>query len=87
MTLKKNKKGSVILYTLMLGVLLFLLAMAFAPALKNTTDEARDSELLNCSTTEDSQTKAVCTSIDIQQFYFGIVLGLAAIVLIGVGVR
>lgn len=79
--LKKDKRGFMVLIALMIGVTLFILGMALAPALKDTTDEARNSTLLNCSTTDNAQLKSVCTAIDIQQLYFGIILGIAGIVL------
>ena len=82
-----NKRGSTIFVVLMLGFVFFILGMALAPALKDVTKEARDDPLLNCSTTTDAQTKAVCTSIDIQQFYVGIIFGLAAMLLAGVAIR
>ncbi len=82
-----NKKGSTIFVMLMLGFLFFILGMALAPALKDITSEARSDHLLNCSTTTDAQTKAVCTSIDIQQFYVGIIFGLAGMVIGSIAIR
>lgn len=75
-----NKKASSIFYGLMIMTVLFVLGMALAPALKDVTQEARDDSSLNCSTTTDDQTKAVCTSIDLQQLYIGIIFGIAGLV-------
>ena len=80
--IKKNKKGIALLFYLMVGVLFFILGMALAPALKDTTDQARNDTQLNCSTTTDNQTKAVCRSIDIQQVFIGIIFGLAGLVIV-----
>jgi len=82
-----NKRGATILLVLMLGVLFFLVGMALAPALNETTAEARADTGLNCSTTTDSQTKAICTSIDIQQLYIGLIFGLAGLVMGGIAIR
>lgn len=82
-----NKKGSTIFVALMMGFLFFLLGMALAPALKDVTGEVRDNTALNCSTTTDAQTKAVCTSIDIQQWYIGVIFGLAGMVIGGIAIR
>ena len=66
----------------MLGVVLFLLALALAPSLGETTDEVMTSPLLNCSTTTDGQTKAICTSIDLQNIFILLVIGVGGIVLV-----
>ena len=82
-----NKRGQVVFIMLMLGVVLFVLALAFAPALINTIDESLDDPMLNCSTTTDDQTKAVCTSMEMNKLYIGIIFGLAGVLLVGVAVR
>jgi len=82
-----NKRGQVIFVMLMLGVVFFILGMAIAPALVNTVDESLDDPMLNCSTTTDAQTKAVCSSMEANKLYVGIVFGLAGVLLVGVIIR
>jgi len=82
-----NKRGQVVFIMLMLGVVLFVLALAFAPELINTIDESLDDPMLNCSTTTDAQTKAVCSSMEANKLYVGIVFGLAGVLLVGVIIR
>jgi len=82
-----NKRGQVVFIMLMLGVVLFVLALAFAPALINTIDESLDDPMLNCSTTTDSATKAACSSMEMNKLYVGIVLGLAGLLFAGVVIR
>jgi len=82
----KSKKGVAIFYALMLGVILFLLGLALAPALQDVTTETGNAETLNCSTITSShpdydRIKPVCTSIDIQQLFIGIIFGIAGIVI------
>jgi hypothetical protein len=76
-----DKRGFSILIALMLGAVLLILGMALAPALKDTTSEAMSSSFLNCSSTSNQQLKAVCTSIDIQQWYVGIIFAIAGMVI------
>lgn len=80
--MRRNKKGLALLFYLMVGVLFFILGMALAPALKQTTDEVQNDTQLNCSTTTDNQTKAVCRSIDIQQIFVGIIFGLGGMIIV-----
>jgi len=83
-----NKRGQLsIFFLLMMGVVFFLLGLALAPAINDTVNEGLDDPLLNCSTTTDDQTKAVCTSMDIDKLYIGIIFGLAGVLLVGVAVR
>lgn len=83
----RNKKGMAILFFMMIGVVFFVLGMALAPALKQTTDQAQNDSQLNCSTTTDAQTKAVCRSIDIQQLFVGVIFGLGGIILTRIAVQ
>ena len=83
-----NKKGQTIIVGFMLGVVAIFLAIALAPALKDTSDEAMNDPMLNCSTTTDDQTKSVCTAIDMQMpTYVAVLLGLAFLIIGGVAIR
>ena len=81
-----NKKGFAILVSLMLAVVFFILGMALAPALKDTTQEAMDSYMLNCSSTSITQTtQAVCTSIDMfLPLFVGLIFGVAGALVGGI---
>lgn len=81
MGLFKNKRGFSLIYGLMLATIVILLALALAPALQDTTFQARNDTLLNCSTTTNPQTKAICTSIDLNMLWIGILLGSAGIII------
>ena len=75
-----NKKGSAFFVYMMMGVLFFVLGMALAPALTDTSNEARTE--LNCSITNDSNYKAVCYQIDsMSPFYVGILFSLGGLIL------
>ena len=78
-----NTKGLVPIFALMLGVLLFILGMAIAPALKDTTNEAMQSSFLDCSNSSiTDQNKAVCASIDtMQPVFIGVIFGLAGLLI------
>ena len=83
-----NNKGQVVIYTLMLGVVLIILALALAPALKVFSDTARadstDTQIgLNCSNPNlDDYYKGTCVVQDLNTPYFvGIVLGIAGMVI------
>ena len=78
-----NKKGFGLFLGMMLCITFIVLALAFAPALHQVTDEARNNEALNCSTTTDNQDKAVCTGIDAMQIFILVIIGLAGIVIGG----
>ena len=68
----KNKKGSVLIYLMMLGFLVILLALYLAPAILQVTNEARaDVTGLNCSSADISNyDKATCIVTDASMFYF-----------------
>lgn len=78
-----NTKGTVLIYALMLGVVCFVLGMALANPMRETIQEARDTDELNCSNPSITQTdEAVCTSLDIMTPTFtGIIFGLAGMIL------
>lgn len=83
-----NNRGQVVVFTIMLAIVILILALAFAPVLKQFTEEARapntDSSVgLDCANSSISNfDKAVCTSIDVSQSYFfwGL-LGIAGVVI------
>ena len=76
-----NKKGFGLIFALMFAVMMFVLGLALAPVLQDVTDQTRADPLLNCSTTTNAQIKAVCTSVDIQQFWVGIIFGVAGLII------
>lgn len=78
-----NKRGTVALVYLMLGVLFFLLGMALAPALTDTTNQARDSDNLDCSNASISnQDKAICYQVDtFPPLFIGILFGFGGLIL------
>ncbi len=78
---RRNKKGLALFFYMMIGIVFFVLGIALAPALVQTVDESMADPLLNCSTTTDNQTKAVCRSMDIQKLFVGVVFGLAGMII------
>lgn len=76
-----NNNGSTFLVSFMLAIILFLLGLAIAPALKDTTQESMNDPIINCSTTTNNQLKAVCTSIDMQQLFIGFIFGVAGLII------
>jgi len=78
-----NKGGFTVLISLMVAVVLFILGMALAPGTNDTVDGSMGSALVNCSTTDDMQTKAVCTQLDLfKPLLTGLLFGLAGFVLV-----
>lgn len=87
-------KGQVFFFTLMLGIVIVLLALAFAGALRETVDTAmapstNESVGLDCTNTSISDfDKANCIMVDASQSYFfwgmlalaGIVIGAKVII-------
>ena len=75
-----NKKGQVVFISLMLGIVLFVLALALAPPLNQviTGDKVMGVDGLDCSNaTISNQNKAVCTETDSIQFvWFFVLVGL-----------
>ena len=82
-----NKRGATIFFILMMGVVFFLLGLALTPVLTEVTNEATNTGTINCTAgnnTQTDQAKAVCTSIDIQQFLFiATIFGLGGMLLAG----
>jgi len=80
--MKNDKRGFVLILGLMMGVVVILLALALAPSLKKTTDEQKASPFLNCSTTTNQQLKAVCTSIDLQNIFIALLIGIGGMIIV-----
>ena len=70
-----NRKGQTLFYGLMLGIVIFVLALALAPPVRDFTyvtmnESVGDTVGLNCSTTSDNFVKATCIVADLSLFYF-----------------
>jgi len=72
-----NKRGIVVLYGIMLGMVIVILALALAPAVSVFTDNARavtvgDTLGMNCVYTNNISTfvRAACIATDMTLFYF-----------------
>jgi len=80
---KMNKRGFAVFFSLMIGVLFFILGLALAPSISKAAGESMSTSELNCSNDSISQQdKAVCTQIDLMTFlYTGFIFGLAGFVL------
>jgi len=72
-----NKKGQVFIYSLMLGLIVLVLALALAGPVKDTIDSARNGTTdegqlgLNCSSTTISNfDKGACIVSDLTIFHF-----------------
>jgi hypothetical protein len=66
---KMNKKGSVLLYGMMLGLTILILALALAPSTTEFATTARQS--LDCTNSSISRfDKATCYATDLSPFYF-----------------
>ena len=82
-----NKRGSVLIYGLMLGLVVIILALALAPAVSESTNGARDAPSgdtygLDCNNESISDfDKAACTTTDLSLFWF-----VGGLVLIGGGI-
>jgi hypothetical protein len=76
-----NKRGSAFFVYFMLGIVFFLLGLALAPALTQTTGEAQTE--LDCSNESISnQNKAVCYQTDsMAPLFIGAIFGFAGIIL------
>lgn len=74
-----NNKGQVVIFTLMLSIVIIILALAFAPVLKQSVEDARNPDSLDCSNTSISNfDKLGCLSTDASLFGFiGIAIFLA----------
>ena len=78
-----NNNGQVFLYSIMLGLTIIVLVLAFAPAVKSFSDSAMNQSNLDCDNSSISSfDKATCVAVDVGfNFYF-----LGSLVLIGGGV-
>ena len=70
-----NKRGSAFFYTFMLGITIFVLALALGPAVSFFTNTAigptvGDTIGLDCENTESNFVKATCVVTDISLLYF-----------------
>ena len=82
-----NKKGFTMLYALMMGVLCFILGLALAPALSDTTASVMSGSQLNCANaTISNQDKAVCTQVDLYlPLFTALLFGIAGFIIAGIG--
>lgn len=78
-----NSKGQVFFLTFMIGVTLFILALALSPGLRTQIDTTRNSVNLDCGNSSISIfDKATCRVTDLTLFYFiGGLLMLVGVVL------
>jgi len=67
----KNKKGQFALVGLMVGIMIFMLAMVFIDPIGDVIDEARGTDQLDCSNSSISDgNKATCLIVDLILPYF-----------------
>lgn len=80
-----NNKGQVVFLTMMIGIVIIVLALAFAPGLKSQIDVTRGATGLNCTNTSISTfDQATCVVTDLNMFYFvGGLIFIAGAVLVG----
>jgi len=72
-----NKKGSVLFYAMMVGLVVILLGLYLAPSVQDFTDITMTS--MDCSNESiNNFLKGACTAVDVGGFYF-----IGAILLIG----
>jgi len=85
----ENTRGSFVIYSLMVGMVILILALALAPAIADFVGDARnvtdgDSVGLNCSYSDNISNfdKATCIATDLMLFYFiGFLIFLAGAVI------
>lgn len=66
-----NDKGQVFFFTFMVGLVVLILALAFAPGLREQVDTTRNSANLDCGNDSISSfNKATCFVTDLNIFYF-----------------
>lgn len=70
-----NKRGSVLFYSFMLGITVFVLALALAPSVSQFTNSAMNETVgdtlgLDCENTEDNFIKVTCLVVDLSLLYF-----------------
>ncbi len=77
-----NKRGMAAIYYFMIAILFFVIGLALAPTLINTSDEAQTN--LDCTNSSISnQDKSVCYQIDsMSPLYIGIIFGLGGIIIV-----
>lgn len=74
-----NNKAQVVIYAMMIGLLVILLALYLAPSVSTFTNETMTS--LDCTNSSiDNYLQATCVAVDLGAFYF-----IGAIILIGGG--
>jgi len=78
-----NKKGFAIIISFMLGIVLFWLALVFAPAYKPVIVDAMSQA--NCSATDLTyQQQGFCTTLDAMlPFFIATIMGIAGIIIGG----
>ena len=74
-----NKRGVVFFYTLMVGICIVILGIAFAPAIKQVIDSSMLE--LTCSTPANDFDQATCWYMDMQKVLF-----IGAVIFIGIAV-
>jgi len=84
----ESKRGSVMFYSLMLGIVIFVLALALGPAVSSFTNSAMNQTVgdtvgLDCDNTTDKFVKATCIVADLSLVYFIGSLILMAFVIVG----
>jgi len=78
-----NNKGQTMFYGLMLGMIIFVLALALAPAVAESTNNARNDSVdgytgMNCSAPRDNFVRVTCIATDLSLPYFiGILIFIA----------
>ena len=84
LSFNKKAQGN-LFFVLMMGITFIVLALALTPGIREVTTDAMNSSQIDCFNESISdQNKAICDSMDIQPFLYGIVLiGLAGILLKG----
>lgn len=71
-----NKKGSVVIYSMMVGILIIILGLALAPGIQQTISNAMNESSensigLDCNNESISNfDKAACVGTDLTLFYF-----------------
>ena len=80
-----NKRGQTWAYGFMLGIIIFILALALAPSVAQFTNDARNDSTdgytgMNCSAPRDNFIRATCIVTDLSLPYFiGILIFMAGI--------
>ncbi len=75
-----NNRGMAAFYLFMVGIVFFLLALALAPVLMETSDQARNADNLDCANASISnQDKSICYQVDaMPPLYTAVLFGLGA---------